>query len=152
NRNHEGAAREGLSGVPEEASSSTDYSAKSVMNSVWGTSAPSHDFVSALRTQDTNVSPTSTVGWYQIRRTNSSGTTELETGPSVHAGTDDSRTDATPPGSAPTLTPHFRNTDHLGSLRLVTDSLGNILASYDYYPYGMFRSSSEYSPSSFSYA
>ena len=40
------------------------------------------------------------------------------------------------PGS---LMPRFFHLDHLGSTRLITDTLGNVLSSHDYYPFGAER-------------
>ncbi len=41
-----------------------------------------------------------------------------------------------PPPSTPQYTTWYHHHDHLGSLRMVTDSAGIKVAGYDYYPYG----------------
>ena len=38
---------------------------------------------------------------------------------------------------------HYYITDHLGSTRAVTDALGNVLATFDYTPYGELLASSD---------
>ena len=40
-------------------------------------------------------------------------------------------------------TAHYYITDHLGSTRAVTDTLGNVLATFDYTPYGELLASSD---------
>src|SRR5262249_10262548 len=84
------------------------------------------------------VPPGAGNGFYQTRRYTSAGQL-LESGPELQLRPQSARSESVAQGGAPAVTPRYYHLDHLGSSRLLTDSLGNTISHHDYYPYGMSR-------------
>jgi len=90
----------------------------------------------------TEVPGSAATATYQVRRV--SGGQEDETGPNVHPSdaTGGPAGSSSWPNGAPAVTIRYYQADHLASTRRVTDSLGNVLERFDYYPFGSLRGTS----------